>query len=179
MKKKLFYLCCILSTSIFSQLPALNKGERLYEDHIITAVDSNEIYVWIGTDHGLFRFNRKRNRKKFYSLSNTGHITNYVTDLYCMKDGCVWIATNNGLLKYDNYTFIPFTIENSDLPENSIISVTVNMNNYLLVGTVHRGTMQMQKNRFYPEIVIDNIARSKQKSLQSRNKPQLGNTGQE
>jgi ligand-binding sensor domain-containing protein len=138
----------LLATSALSQTGKVNPTGRLGENHVVTAMDSNDVYIWLGTNQGLFRLNRRNNRKKYYSLSNTGYPSNYVTALQCGKDGVVWIGTNNGLLKYDNYGFIPFTTENSNLPENFITTVTVTPGDELLVSTAHNGPMRMHRNRF-------------------------------
>jgi ligand-binding sensor domain-containing protein len=148
MKKLAFIICLCIHTYTFSQNSGASSAAAGPVKKIITDMDFNERYIWVGTNEGLYRISKKSGKEKFYSLSNTGSEFNYVTDIFCLSDGCVWIATNNGLLKYDNFGFISYSTENSDLPENIILSVTSNSTGDIVVGTAHYGVMILHKNRF-------------------------------
>jgi hypothetical protein len=162
MKNAILYLSFFFTTSVFSQAEDLKKGELFNGLYIITGVDSNEVYKWIGTERGIFRVNKKKNTKKFYSLSASGCSASCVTAIYCESDGCVWIATNNGLFKYDNYAFISFNTENSELPENLITGVGISRHNDLWISTKNHGMLRMYRNRFRPcaenDTSVQNIA---------------------
>src|SRR5436190_11669221 len=92
----------LLGISVRSQ-STYAPGNHMENGRLITAVDSNENYVWLGTDEGLFRISRNRRKLKFYSLNVTGLPQNHVTGICCHNDGIVWIGTDHGLVKYDNY----------------------------------------------------------------------------
>jgi ligand-binding sensor domain-containing protein len=149
MKKIIILICLFFSSKAFSQESAFKKGSQLDQKHFITAVDSNESYIWLGTKTCLVRVSKKTGKKSFYTLSVTGHDDNYVTSLFCLSDGCVWIGTNHGLIKYDVYGFILYSNENTNLPEDFIISLGGTDNEDLLVGTAHHGVLRMHRSHFH------------------------------
>ena len=53
------------------------------------------------------------------------------------KDGCLWIATNNGLVKCDGNDFTHYTPENSALPEVNIMDMTADEKGNLWMLSEH------------------------------------------
>jgi ligand-binding sensor domain-containing protein len=146
MKSYTFYICLMSCTSLMGQSKVINMGNPYIDLQTITALDSNEKYVWIGTNKGIYRKNRKNGRHKFYTLSTTGYSNNFVTQILCQQDGCVWIGTNNGLIKYDNYSFISYSTENSELPENLVLAINSRKDGNILVSTRFHGKVIMRQN---------------------------------
>jgi hypothetical protein len=134
-------------------LPAQNLhpllGSPFNGESLVTAIDSSDNLIWVGTSKGLFVINKKRKRLRYYTLSNTGYSDNVVTSLRCQEDGCVWIGTNNGLIKYDNYGFITYSSENSNLPSNCIYAISIGKDANLRIQTADKTWLLMHKDHFH------------------------------
>ncbi|MEM9806357.1 MAG: two-component regulator propeller domain-containing protein, partial [Cyanobacteria bacterium P01_D01_bin.56] len=66
-----------------------------------------------------------------------GLSSSYVQDVTQDQDGFLWIATSNGLNRYDGYSFKPFTHQTNDsssLGSNTIESLLVTRDGTLWVG---------------------------------------------
>jgi hypothetical protein len=150
MKAISILIALVVHSCSLAQPADLRIGAKFSKSARITALGSNGNYKWVGTDKGLYRINLKKGSMKHYSLSNTGFMQNHVTALYCLQDGCVWITTDHGLLKYDNFTFIPYTTENSNLPEDLLTGIAGCIGDDLVIETAHFGNMRLHRNRFFP-----------------------------
>ncbi|MBQ2165697.1 MAG: hypothetical protein II447_02865, partial [Bacteroidaceae bacterium] len=53
------------------------------------------------------------------------------------KDGCLWIATNNGLVNFYGNDFTHYTPDNSALPEANITVLTIDEKNTLWMMSEH------------------------------------------
>ena len=58
----------------------------------------------------------------------------------------LWAATNQGLVKYDQTNFFNFRVGNSGLANNQILSVSVDMNENLWMGTAGGGLSIFNEN---------------------------------
>ena len=68
-------------------------------------------------------FNYTRNRS-----------SSYVNHVYQDRQGFIWVSTQNGLNRYDGYSFYTYTT-NEGLPIDNIICVIQDKNNLIYVGT--------------------------------------------
>jgi len=102
---------------------------------VITARGETEKYIWEGTNQGLYRTNKSNGKRKFLTLKNSKLPDNYITSIACLIDGQTYIATLNGILFWDNYSFFLITTENSDLPENKVIDIKVGPGDALIIKT--------------------------------------------
>ena len=66
---------------------------------------------------------------KQYSSEN-GLISSYITQAIQDDNGYIWLSTNNGISRFDGYTFENFNI-NDKLPENDIVGMYKTSNNTL------------------------------------------------
>jgi len=73
----------------------------------VFAISGNKDYVWIGTDNGVTRYNKKLKMWKTFNESD-GLANNEVRTIYLDKD-YVWFGTTNGLtrLKYRDPSVLP------------------------------------------------------------------------
>ena len=60
--------------------------------------------------------------------------SSYVNQVYQDKMGFVWVSTEDGLNRYDGYTFLRFGPQDGLMSDN-ITCVIEDRNNYLYVGT--------------------------------------------
>jgi ligand-binding sensor domain-containing protein len=130
------------------QAACFTPGTALEGSCRVTAVDSAGVYTWVGTNSGLLRINKKTGRKKIVSLTDIIQPTNYVNDIYCQSEDRVWIATMHGLFLYDGWCFILYSVENSELPENAVLSVEGRDNGVLIFKTLRHGSYIFKRNRF-------------------------------
>lgn len=140
-------VCCGLHAKAQSALRIVKRS--IPSEHKITVIDSTAEHIWVGTTKGVYVISKKRLRIRYNALSKTGYSANVVTSLYCLEDGCVWIGSNNGLIKYDNYGFIIFNTENTNLPDNCILKIKPGEGNGLYILTSKNGIMRMHKNHFH------------------------------
>ncbi|HEV8183514.1 MAG TPA: two-component regulator propeller domain-containing protein [Candidatus Angelobacter sp.] len=95
-------------------------------------LQTNDGYVWIGTQEGLVRFNGVE--FKVFNKSTTDAIRD-VRVLYQDREGALWIGTfGGGLVRYQNGQFTNYTA-NSGLSNNSISCILQDRQGNLWVGT--------------------------------------------
>jgi signal transduction histidine kinase/CheY-like chemotaxis protein/ligand-binding sensor domain-containing protein len=97
-------------------------------------LQTNDGYVWIGTQEGLVRFNGVE--FKVFTKTTTDAIRhNDVRVLYQDRDGALWIGTfGGGLVRYQDGQFTNYTVKNG-LSNNSISSILQDRQGNLWVGT--------------------------------------------
>jgi len=90
-----------------------------------------------------------------------GLSNNYVLDIYQDKKGFIWIATMNGLNRYDGYKFIQYLNDPQDtntLSHNLTTCITEDSNGNLWIGTKN-GLNQLNKhNNFITRTANDPVS---------------------
>ncbi len=86
------------------------------------------------------------------------------------KEGFIWLATMDGLNRYDGYNFTVYKHENENpysLPENNINAVAEDEKGNLWIGTVSSGLYLMDRktDRFYPVPVSSSLNKNDQYSI--------------
>jgi ligand-binding sensor domain-containing protein len=117
-----------------SKLVAENPEWMAYTyGEFVTALASDSVYLWIGTDGGLVQFDKTTEKMTFYNKANALP-DNHVRALAIDKDNNIWIGTYQGLTRFDGSVWHTFNKENSDLPSNYITTIAFNSTNTLLLG---------------------------------------------
>ena len=119
------------------------QGLALDSNTHISAVASDEEHIWIGTNDGVYKINKKTKKGTHLTKDNSLLPSNYVTSICCRKNGNVWIGTSCGVLRYDNVTYVLVTTENSYLPDNHITSVVEDSEENLWIGTYFGGLAKL------------------------------------
>ena len=138
----------LLSIFSFGMVTINDAAKFVCPNSKITAVAQSEKFLWIGTDNGVFRVNRKTEKTIYISVSNSKLPSNNITSICVRKDGNVWIGTTKGILRYDRFAYIVVNNENSVLPENTITSIVEDKNNDLWIGTSHSGLVRVHNLSF-------------------------------
>ena len=109
---------------------------RLYR--LITDTQGN---IWISSDNGgVSKYNPTTGKSTNYAHSdadNSSLSSNQTSDIFEDSDGDIWIATSEGLNLFVASTdsFIRYTTQNTDLPNDAIISVNQTREGKYWVGT--------------------------------------------
>jgi diguanylate cyclase (GGDEF)-like protein/PAS domain S-box-containing protein len=115
-----------------------SKSEGLVQNTVTNSLEDADGFMWFSTFEGLSRFdgyefkNYRHSKKEPYSLPN-----NFTKKLLLDSSGNLWVATQNGLAKYnplkDNFT--NYNKDNSRLNSNDIFAISLNKDGNLLVST--------------------------------------------
>ncbi|HEY2113655.1 MAG TPA: two-component regulator propeller domain-containing protein, partial [Candidatus Angelobacter sp.] len=110
------------------------SDDGLPQNSIQAMLQTNDGYIWIGTQEGLVRFNGIE--FKVFNKSNTDAIRhNDVRVLYQDRDGALWIGTfGGGLVRYQDRQFTNYTVK-TGLSNNAISAILQDRKGNLWVGT--------------------------------------------
>ncbi len=114
---------------------SITPGFNGYILNCVSVNSSNE--VWIGTqDSGVNVFNGATwinfNRSNYGIAGFTG--TNSISEIAFDKIGNTWLASSNGLLKYNGVNFTYYNYLNSTIPNKGIYTMDVDTNNNVWCG---------------------------------------------
>lgn len=142
------YVCCDAgliriklssSESSIILIPTALDGKKTNFNHLL--IDST--YYWIGTNNGLYQYNRTSNH--FYHFTNSpsnprslSH--NNVVSLYKSREGIIWIGTYGGISKIDrlkeNFSLVQFNpFEKNTLSHKSVGPILEDKNGIVWLGT--------------------------------------------
>ena len=89
--------------------------------------------LWIGTtSRGVFKYNESSGWQHYTTAD--GIVTNFINDIEADRHGNVWLATNQGLAKFDGNEWINFST-NDGLNANYIQSLKVDTKNHVWLVT--------------------------------------------
>ena len=116
-RRSLFLLWVLAATTLHAAAPTrwLDQYRRkvwhtengLPQNTVRAILQTNDGYLWLGTEEGLARFNG--NDFAVFNSTNTPQIqSNLIQSLLQSGNGDLWIGTTNGLLVYRNHSFLRF-----------------------------------------------------------------------
>jgi len=113
-------------------------------------------FIWFGSKDGLFRYDGIEYKSYYFDRNDPSSISNNVMcDIFGDQDGTMWVATENGLNKYnenkDNFTRYFGNINDTSALSNSMIrKISEDKNGNLLLATFNGGLCKLDKktNRF-------------------------------
>jgi len=92
-------------------------------------------FCWVGTDHGLYCIQKKKGKVYHMTTKNSLFLSDTITSIAAKPNGEVYIGTTKGIIRYDKYTFLLITDENSRLKSNKITSLVCVNGNEVFAGT--------------------------------------------
>ncbi|MFB1037514.1 MAG: two-component regulator propeller domain-containing protein, partial [Sinobacterium sp.] len=115
-----------------------SKSEGLIQNTVTNSLEDTNGFMWFSTFEGLSRFdgyefkNYRHSKKEPHSLPN-----NFTKKLILDSQGNLWVATQNGLAKYNSLkdNFTNYNKDNSQLKNNDIYTLALNQDGKLLVST--------------------------------------------
>ncbi len=126
--------------------PQLSFNSITTEDGIpsnyITHIEKDHKgFVWFSTSEGIVRYNGHESFRIFNSDNTPALKVSYVTGFAVDHDGIIWIGTKlGGLVRFDSdldewTTYLNDVNDPTSLSNNEILSITVDFNNDIWVGT--------------------------------------------
>jgi len=98
----------------------VKKYKQIGDEEIFCFEETDEIYIWIGSEKGLKRLNRKINQAETISLT-TNDVS--VRDIHKISNNQLLIASNRGLFFYNDGKIEHFIFENALSNTNRLIEI--------------------------------------------------------
>ncbi len=93
----------------------LMVGDDLSNSKVAALVEDGQGFIWIGTFHGLNRFDGQEYHQYFCTDDSTGLPDNQIKALLCDSKQRLWVGTVNGICRYtdqDRFLRIPMKTDN-------------------------------------------------------------------
>ena len=98
----LYALCLILSFQTAEAQSRFFGSGQITSSLITSSIQDSRGFIWTGTEYGLNRFDGI-NMTEYYKGDEEGSLLdNSIRDLYCDREGNVWIGMITGMQKYDH-----------------------------------------------------------------------------
>ena len=110
-----------------------------FSNNNIIALYENNGIVWIGTwGTGLYLFNPNTKQKTWYNTKNSKLVNDFVHKIYKLKNGNIWIGTQDGINVYNHKTkrieVLDEIKEFSEFKNNHIYDIHEDDNNDIWIG---------------------------------------------
>ncbi len=136
----------ILLTSTVFKYSGLSKTS-VSPDTIVTAIGVSEKHFWIGTTKGLWKIKRSNGKTVHYHKGNSMLPSDNISSIAVEPDGNLWVGTDKGIMRYDNYTFYTLTSDNTSIPDCNITSIAIDDLDRIWLGTSTGGITLIKKNK--------------------------------
>jgi len=133
----------------------IGDSTSLSHDVIKAICEDDKGNLWVGTEHGLNIFNRKKqNFKRIYSNDGDKIYDNLIYHLEKDNNGDIWIATNKGISKYNSRTgqFTKIRLNNGF--GTIVNSVKADRENKIWV-TTQKGLFYIKDDRVFSKKIIN------------------------
>ncbi|WP_258240551.1 ligand-binding sensor domain-containing diguanylate cyclase [Pseudidiomarina homiensis] len=145
-------------TATFTTVAGLPSG---YNFGIVS--DQNTKDLWLSIDESIYRLNVANLNYERWPVT----YPSTVTELYQAPNGVIWVGTHeHGLTQLDDQSAVMTTVANG-LPNNHILSIFVDRENTLWVGT-HRGLTQFREAPFHSHRKEDGLGYDYVRALMQR-----------
>ncbi len=105
----------------------------------VTAIAVSDSTYWIGTANGLAAFNYYSNTWQVFNSANTNNNlgSNHINDIYIDASGTLYIATEQGLTRYNGVAWTKYTQASTStgLGSDQVNAVAEDVNGKLLIAT--------------------------------------------
>jgi ligand-binding sensor domain-containing protein len=105
----------------------------------VTDIALSDTAYWIGTANGLAAFNYTDKTWKVFNASNTNNAlgSNHINDIYIDASGTLYIATEQGLTRYNGSSWTKYTQSstNTGLGSDQVNAIAEHANGKLLIAT--------------------------------------------
>jgi ligand-binding sensor domain-containing protein len=147
-RKILILLLLCLRICSYSQIIGGSKDLEIDSSLKIITIGSTATDTWIGTTDGLYKINKKTKKVAHLKKENSTLPSNNVTAICPRKNGDIWIGTSNGILRFDNFSYMVINSENANILDNNITALAEDNSGDMWIGTFKGGLVMEHKNRF-------------------------------
>ncbi|MEW6096355.1 MAG: hypothetical protein AB1567_07510 [bacterium] len=135
---------------VTGSLTTITIKELGLENSWVSSILSDGNYVWVGTKHGIARYDKVNDSWATFTTLLNNDINAIASDenYVWVGIGTFWASpSKGGLARYDKNlgTWTVFTPENSQLPDDCVYSIA-NDGDYLWLGTDDNGLVRYDKN---------------------------------
>lgn len=129
-----------VAQNYFVQTDSYDNSQGLSQNHVLSIIQDNDGFIWVGTFDGLNRFDGSE-FKQFTRHDSTNSISNNtIWSLFEDENKIIWIGTISGLNKYNptNESFYVYRTSQTDsqtISNNDVLSIISAKNNNLWIGT--------------------------------------------
>ncbi len=104
-------------------------------DTVRDMIDTHD-YIYAATqNNGLMRVEKENQHKTYFNTLNANLPENFLNSVALDADSNIWIGTQqSGLIKYDGNSWINYTTDNSEIPDNNVRSIDC-YGNEIWIGT--------------------------------------------
>lgn len=151
LNRQLFLVCFIL-VSVFSQADTghLYTPDKL-SSGMITCIGQDKYgYIWIGTEHGINKFDGYRYTAYFHSRTDSATISdNEISCIFVDRSGRLWVGGAKGLARYDyeKDRFKRYLFPDHIPPR--VTAMTESAEGDLLIGTAGYGLFSIRQGSDY------------------------------
>ncbi|MEI6852825.1 MAG: two-component regulator propeller domain-containing protein [Bacteroidota bacterium] len=122
--KKITLLCFCFLFLCFSSHAQLTQWINYMNGSIINCFTQQNNILWFGTTGGLVRFDMTNESMTFLNKANSGLPSNEISSL-ASNSSQLWVATNQGLARFENNAWVVYNQGNSLLPSDYINKVVM------------------------------------------------------
>ena len=103
----------------------LSKELNNLSEHIIYAIVEDQEFIWIATDIGLYKWNRKLKTSLYFSTNSMESpiINNIVKAIHLDKNRNLWVGTHGGINKISPDNYISYYSTTEGISDNKICSI--------------------------------------------------------
>lgn len=125
-------------------IDSYSTADGLPQNSILSIVQTDDGYLWMGTYEGLVRYNgldfETFNKKNVSNIKN-----NSISSLCKDSKNRLWIGTPDGLICYRNEKFVRYSVEDG-LVGNFILKIYEDSNKKIWIGTTDGLSLKIGKN---------------------------------
>jgi signal transduction histidine kinase/ligand-binding sensor domain-containing protein len=114
----------------------------LPQTNVVTALQTRDGYLWVGTEGGLGRFDGTR-FVAFRTWNTPAFLSHSIRCLFEDRDGSLWIGSERGLVRYRAGVF-----EHMGLPDLVVVALAQDRSGRIWIGTNGQGLVSFQGGQF-------------------------------
>lgn len=146
--KKIFKPVAVVKYLFFPFMMAQSQGavdfSTIVKNGTIVAQAETQNSIWIGTNNGLYQINKANGKYAHLTTGNSILPSNNVTGICATKNDNVYAATDNGIFRFDGFSYLVISTENANLPTNNFTSVACDEYDRIWLGTKNNGLVMMK-----------------------------------
>ena len=146
--KKAFKPVAIIKYLCFPFMMAQSQGtfdfSKIAQNEQVVAQAETQTSVWIGTNNGIYQVSKKNGKFVHITTDNSALLSNHIKGICVTSDENVYAATDNGIFRFDGFSYLLISTENANLPTNNFTSIACDERNRIFIGTKDKGLVMME-----------------------------------